>query len=166
MSELDDEQLDAMLQGFFARSLDPQKGRAEWSFRRYLKDTRQVAWRQRTWLLGAFVTGMAASIAMLWASPIFRVVTPGTSPSTNIVADSNGPQSDHPVSPTIVPSVERVVQSHTTDQGIMLFGDDTPIRVFRRQQLKQKQWLDSRQQIQAEQTTPQDELVFIKMPTY
>jgi len=164
MSELDDEQLDAMLQGFFAKSLDPQQGRAEWSFRRYLKDVRQVAWRQRTWLLGAFITGMAASIAMIFATPLFQAAAP--SANTVTVSENNGSQGDRHTSPTIVPSVERVVQSHTTDQGIILFGDNTPVRVLRRQQLKQKQWLDARQQIQAEQTTPQDELVFIKMPTY
>jgi len=164
MSELDDEQLDAMLHGFFAKSLDLQHGRAEWSFRRYLKDTARSAWRQRTWLVGAFITGMAASIAMLWASPLFRAAAPST--GTVAVSENTGSSGDHTVSPTIVPSVERVVQSHTTDQGIMLFGDNTPIRVLRRQQLKQQQWLDSRQQVQAEQTTPEDELVFIKVPTY
>ena len=94
MPELDEEQLDAMLHTFFAKSLDPQHGRAEWSFRRYLKDTRQVAWKQRTRLIGAFVTGMAASIAVLWASPLFRTAA---RPTNNVTLNENsGSAGDHP----------------------------------------------------------------------
>jgi hypothetical protein len=66
----------------------------------------------------------------------------------------------------MIPAVERVVQSHTTDEGVVLFGNETPVRVLRRQGLQQTRWLNAQQQVQAEQTTPQDDLVFIRVPTY
>jgi hypothetical protein len=110
-------------------------------------------------MIGAFVTGMAASIAVLMAPPLFRANVPGM--NVDKVA-----RDDHPTSPTIVPPVVRVTQSHTTDQGIMLFGNDTPMRVLRRQQLRETRWLDGQQHVQSEQTIPQDELLFIKEPTY
>jgi hypothetical protein len=164
MSERDDEQFDAMLSGFLKNSLDPQRGRSEWNFRRYLNDASRNAWKQRTWLIGAFFTGMAASVAMLWASPLFRTAAPtGGQVAVSSVDKTQTNSTNHQ---TIVPAVERVVQSHTTDQGIMLFGDDTPVRVLRRQRLEQTRWLNGQQQIESQQTVPQEELLFIKMPTY
>lgn len=161
MSERNDEQFDAMLSGFFKDSLEPHVGRSERYFRRYLDDTARAAWKQRTWLIGAFFTGMAASVAVLWASPLFRTISVPSSVETRQVSDSG----DKPVSP-MLPSVERVVQSHTSDEGVMMLGGDTPVRVLRRRGTEQMRWLDERQQVQAEQVTPRDDIVFIKVPTY
>jgi hypothetical protein len=163
MAELDDEKLDAMLSGFLKDSLASQCGRSERHFRRYLNEGMRSVWRQRTWLLGAFVTGMAASVAILWAAPMLRGTAPAAVPQ--IVDAGTKSQPDVNVT-TVVPAVERVVQSHTTDEGVMLFGNDTPIRVLRRQQLEQTRWLDAQQKMQTKQSVPEDELLFIKMPTY
>jgi hypothetical protein len=59
-----------------------------------------------------------------------------------------------------------VAQSHLTDEGVMMLGDDTPVRVLHRQRLEPTRWPNDRQQMQEEQGQPQDELVFIKLPTY
>lgn len=160
MSRRDEEQFDAMLSGFFKDSLEPQLGRAERSFRRHLNDTLANAWRQRTWVIGAFMTGMAASVALLWAGPLFRAASPGPTPSASVSPVNAGPDS------AIVPAVERVVQSNTTDEGVMVFGNDTPVRVLHRQSVENTRRLDDRQQVHEEQGPPEDEFVFIKMPTY
>ena len=161
MSERDDEQFDSMLSGFFKETLDPQRGRAERGFRRHLDEAARSAWRLRTWVIGAFATGMAASVAMLCAGPLFRAAMTPSSPAPNSIVAS-GDKSNLPV----LPNIERVVQTHTTDEGVMVLGDDTPVRVLRRQRLDQTRWTDDRHDVQQEQTTPQDEWVFIKMPTY
>lgn len=159
MSERDDEQFDAMLSGFFQETLEPQRGRAERGFRRHLDEAARSAWRLRTWVIGAFATGMAASVAMLWAIPLISSDNSGSSNSSVHVAEGKP-------APEVIPNVERVVQTHTTDEGVMVLGDDTPVRVLRRQQLDQTRWTNDRHDVQQEQTTPQDEWVFIKMPTY
>lgn len=159
MSKRDEEQFDAMMSGFFKETLDPQLGRSERSFRRHLNDTLRSAWQQRTWLVGAFVTGMAASVAMLWAGPLFRAASP--TPASDTVAKASGSQPE-----TIVPAVERVVHSHTTDEGVMMLGNDMPVRVFRRQRSENTRRLDDQRQVHEEQGPPEDEFVFVKMPTY
>lgn len=160
MSERDDEQFDAMLSGFFHETLEPQRGRAERGFRRHLDEGARSAWRLRTWVMGAFATGMAASVAMLWAVPLLMPAHSGPSRSGVHVAEGQ------PASAGVVPNVQRIVQTHMTDEGVMVLGDDTPVRVLRRQQLDQTRSSDDRRDGQKEQTTPQDEWVFIKMPTY
>lgn len=161
MSENDEREFDALLSGCLKQSLDMHVGRCERRFRYYLADLRRVAWKQRTWLLGAFMSGMAATVALLWATPMLR---PGPSAPNEIPTVVKTDTVTQP-GPTI-PGVERVVQSHTTDEGVMLFGNDIPVRVFHRQQLQQTRWLNDKQQVQSEQTTPQDDTVFIRVPTY
>lgn len=162
MSERDDEQFDAMLSGFFTDALDPQRGRAERGFRRYLNDASRAAWRMRTWVIGAFATGMAASVAVLWATPLLRGPSTGPAAAPPLADVTPADRS----TPPFIPAVERVVQSHTTDEGVMVLGDDTPVRVLRRQQLQRTHWANDPQGEQEERSTPQDELVFIKVPTY
>lgn len=145
------------MSGFFRDALDPQLGRSERNFRRHVKDTLRSVWQQRTWLVGAFVTGMAASVAMLWAGPLFRVASPAS--ATNQVVSKG----DQPAS--VIPAVERVVQSQTTDEGVMMLGDD-PVRVLRRQRIENTRRMDDQKRIHEEQGTPEDEFVFIKLPTY
>lgn len=161
MSERDDEQFDAMMSGFFRDALDPQLGRSERSFRRHLNDMLRSAWRQRSWVIGAFATGMAASVAMLWAVPLLRGPSPVAAPTGVVSRGGNDVQPE-----TVVPAVERVVQSHTTDEGVIVLGDDTPVRVLHRRQMEQTRWLNDPRHAHEEQGTPQDEMVFIKMPTY
>jgi hypothetical protein len=159
MSERDDEQFDAMLSGFFNETLEPQLGRAERGFRRHLDDAARSAWRLRSWVIGAFATGMAASVAMLWAVPLLTSTNSGAPTSSVHVAEGNP-------SPQVVPNVERVVQTNTTDEGVMVLGNDTPVRVLRRQQVDPAGPTNSPGDTPAERATPQDEWVFIKMPTY
>jgi hypothetical protein len=159
MSLQEEEQFDAMLSGFFKGALDPQLGRSERSFRRHLNDALGSAWRQRTWLIGAFMAGVAASVAMLWAGPLFRAALPSSSVESVSRANSGFTQ-------TAVPAVERVVQSHTTDEGVMMLGNDTPVRVLRRQRIENTRRLDEQQQVHEERGTPEDEFVFVKVPTY
>lgn len=159
MSERDDEQFDAMLSGFFEETLDPQLGRAERGFRRHLDDAARSAWRLRSWVIGAFATGMAASVAMLWAVPLLTSTNPGAPTSSVRVAEGNPPSQ-------VVPNVERVVQTNTTDEGVMVLDNDTPVRVLRRQQVDQTGPANGPGNTQAERAAPQDEWVFIKMPTY
>jgi hypothetical protein len=159
MSQRDEEQFDAMMSGFFKDALDPQLGRSERSFRRHLNDTVRSAWRQRTWLVGAFITGMAASVAMLWAGPLFRAASPASAPMQAVSKANTGGE-------TVVPAIERVVQSHTTDEGVMVLGDGMPVRVIRRERVENTRRMDDQKQIHEEQGSPEDELVFIKLPTY
>ena len=150
-----------MLSGFFRDALDPQLGRSEHGFRSYLKELSRAAWRLRTWAIGAFATGMAASVAALWAGPLFWSASPTSNAPAAHVSEANTGST-----PAELPAIERVVQSHVTDEGVMMLGDDTPVRVLHRQRLEQTRWLNDRQQVREEQGTPQDEMVFIKMPTY
>jgi hypothetical protein len=175
MAQQDEEQLDGMLQGFFSDSLDSQQGRSELHFRRHLMgvgqpdvaptntaqtSVAQGAWRNRTLLLGAFITGMAASVAVIWAAPLFHAAAPATRQQ---VVET---REQEPASPPTLPAITRVVQSHTTDEGIVVTDDNTPFHVLRRRQIERTRWLDGDRKVEAEQVTPQDDLVYVKVPTY
>lgn len=164
MQKLNDTEFDAMFRQYLSAELDVHQGRSQGHFRRYLDDVSRAAWKRRNWLIGAFITGMAASVAMLCGSPLFHFSTPAASPPRgNAVAsvDSGG---EPPVS--VTPALERIVQSRTTDEGVVLLGEDAPFRVLRHQSIEQEKWFDQRQNIRAQQVTPREDLVFIKMPTY
>src|SRR5215469_6977148 len=86
MAEPDEEQLDAMLRGFLGETLNPKLGAAERHFRQHLEAEKRIAWRQRSWLIGAFISGIAASVAVLWASPLFKTINAGS--QTQIVRNN------------------------------------------------------------------------------
>jgi len=155
MPELNDEQLDNLLGDCLKESLDPQQGRAEAHFRQYLRGEARIAWKQRAWLIGAFVGGMAASVAVLWAAPWFHAADPGTQRST--ISQKTDPQ-------LIPPAVQRVVNSQTIYEGVLVL-DDTPVRVLRRRAVERTRWFDGNERVQSEQITPKDDLVFIKLTT-
>ena len=72
MPEQDEEQFDASrfdasLAEYFHSTLDGQRGRSESHFRQHLKAESRLAWRTRSFLIGAFGAGLAASVAVLWA---------------------------------------------------------------------------------------------------
>jgi hypothetical protein len=156
MPELNDEQLDNLLGDSLNESLDPQRGRAEAYFRQYLRGEARVAWKQRAWLIGAFVGGMAASVAALWAAPWFRAADP--SPHRSPVSQATSPQ-------LIAPAVQRVVNSQTIDEGVLVLDDNTPVRVLRRRAVERTRWFNQEEQVQREQVTPKDDFVFIKLTT-
>ena len=166
MSFQDKEQLDAVLRGFLSDSLDPHQGRSERHFRRHLNVPGPVsvgksAWRNRTLLLGTFVTGMAASVAVIWAAPLFHAAAP----PTRQVVENRGPAGVDAATP-VMPAVTRVVQSHATDEGIVVTDDNTPFHVLHLRQIERTRWLDGDRNVQAEQVTPQDNVVYVKVPTY
>jgi hypothetical protein len=163
MQKLNDTEFDAIFRQYLSAQLDAHQGRSEGHFRRYLGDVSRAAWKRRNWLVGAFITGMAASVAMLWGSPLFHFSTPAARPSNGTVASVSS-SGEPPVS--VTPAMERIVQSQTTDEGVVLLGEDAPFRVLRHQSIEQEKWFDQRQNIRAQQVTPREDLVFIKMPTY
>src|SRR4051812_11642836 len=129
MPEQDDEQFDAMLAGFFSGALDGQVGRAEQSFRQHLKAESRLAWRTRSFLIGAFGAGLAASVAVLWATPMFHG-QPAVAPAVSLSETQKiAPALFHPV-------VERVVDSHTSDEGVIMLDDETAVRVYRRKAIE------------------------------
>jgi len=154
MIERDDEQLDLMLRDYFSQALEGRQGRSETHFRQYLKAESKALWRQRSFLFGAFVSAMAASVAVLWATPIFHSTTPVRSVGQVAKSDS------------VQPVIERVVSSSTSDEGIVMLDDDTPVRVFHRQEIEQTRWFDEHEKMQAQQITPRDDLLFVKLVTY
>ena len=168
MPDRDDPQLDAMLTDFFRDALEGQRGRSERHFRAYVKAAAQSAWRQKAWLIAAFTSGVAASVAALWASPLLRsantprerwvnsgLVQPGTESPPELAIAAG------------LPIVERVVRSQTTDEGIILLKDDTPVRVVRRRGMEQTRWYDERDDaVRAQQVTPKDDVLLIKLTTY
>ena len=158
MPEQDEEKLDATLAEFFRGKLDGQRGRSEAAFRQYLKGDSKLAWRTRSFLIGAFGAGLAASVAVLWASPIFHTNLPH--------APFAGP-SPSQVDPSIVhPVVERIVDSHTSDEGVIMLDEETPVRVLRRQAIEQTRYYDQFDQVQSQEVTPRDDLVLMKLTTY
>ncbi len=167
MPELEDEQLDATLAEYFRGSLDARRGGAEREFRRYLKDEARGAWRNRSFLLGAFVSGLAASVAVLWASPLFHTITPAGRPS---VANVGGGTMEHveAVRPDVRPSpvVETLVSSRTSDEGVVMLDEDTPARIYHRQAIERTRWFDENDAVRAQELTPHDELVVMKLVTY
>jgi hypothetical protein len=164
MQKLNDTEFDAMFRQYLSAELDVHQGRSQRHFRRYLDNASRAAWKRRNWLIGAFITGMAASVAMLWGSPLFHFSTPAAPPSSGNTVASVSSRIEPPVS--VSPAVERIVQSQTTDEGVVLLGEDAPFRVLRHQSIEQENWFDQRQNIRAQQVTPREDLVFIKMPTY
>ncbi|HSZ54382.1 MAG TPA: hypothetical protein VK797_01885 [Tepidisphaeraceae bacterium] len=155
MTEQDNEQFDSMLRDFFRDALEGQRGQAESHFRRHLKAEGKAVWRHRAFLIGTFITGVAASVAVLWAGPMFhRDVSRQKSVA---VAKED---------PAVQPVVERLVSSHTSDEGVVMLDDDTPVRVFHRQAIEQTRWFDEHEQMTAQQVSPRDELVFVKLVTY
>ena len=157
MPEQDEQRIDATLAEFFRGALDGQRGRSEAAFRQYLKGESKLAWRTRSFLIAAFGTGLAASVAVLWASPIFHAApTPRT-----FVEKSNQ------VDPAIVhPVVEHIVDSRTSDEGVIMLDEETPVRVLRRQAVEQTRYYDEHYQVQSQEVTPRDDLVLMKLTTY
>src|SRR5690348_4147102 len=140
MPKLSDEQLDNLLGDCLKESLDPQQGKAEAYFRQYLRGGARFAWKQRSWLIGAFVGGMAASVAALWAAPWFRAADSGTQRPT--VAQANVDAQ------LIAPAVQRVVNSQTIDEGVLVLDDDTPVRVLRRRAIERTRWFTGDDKVQ------------------
>lgn len=158
MPEQDDQQLDAALAEFFHGALDGQRGRSESSFRQHLKAESKLAWRTRSFLIAAFGAGLAASVAVLWASPVFRA---GTTPRPQRADET--PRVD----PSLVhPVVERWVDSRTSDEGVIMLDDETPVRVLRRQAIEQTRYYDEHDTVQSQEVTPRDDLVLMKLTTY
>ncbi len=157
MPEQDEEKFDATLAEYFRGSLDGQRGRSEAAFRQYLKGESKLVWRTRSFLIGAFGTGLAASVAVLWASPIFHATPTGRT----FVEKPN------PVDPAIVhPVVEHIVDSRTSDEGVIMLDEETPVRVLRRQAIEQTRYYDDHDQVQSQEVTPRDDLVLMKLTTY
>jgi len=158
MPEQDEQKLDATLAEFFRGALDGQRGRSEAAFRQYLRGESKLAWRTRSFLIGAFGAGLAASVAVLWASPIFH-----TNASVRTVVDN----STNPIDPAIVhPVVERLIDSRTSDEGVIMLDEETPVRVLRRQTIERTRYYDEYDAIQSQEVTPRDDLVLMKLTTY
>jgi hypothetical protein len=158
MPEQDEQKLDATLAEFFRGALDGQRGRSEAAFRQYLRGESKLAWRTRSFLIGAFGAGLAASVAVLWASPIFH-----TNASVRTVVDN----STNPIDPAIVhPVVERLIDSRTSDEGVIMLDEETPVRVLRRQTIERTRYYDEHDAIQSQEVTPRDDLVLMKLTTY
>jgi hypothetical protein len=162
MPELNDEQLDALLGDFLKESLDPQQGRAEQHFVRYLQGEARVAWKQRTWLIGAFLSGMAASVAALWAAPLFRATHKPDRVQQNAQLD---PRHSIVSAKPIPPAMQRDVQSQTIDEGVLVLDDNTPYRVLRRRAIERTRWFNEQAKVQNVLVTPKDDLIFIKLTT-
>lgn len=159
MAERDDEQLEALLRQFLSDELDGRLGRSERRFRQYLSAAAATAWRQRAWLIGAFVSGMAASVAVLWATPLLR------HPARPPMVDEASTRASGTTMNAVPADLERFVQSRTTDEGIIMVGD-APVRVLHRQALEQKRLPAAPGKTGGEQLTPRDDMIFIKLPTY
>jgi len=156
MPEQDEQKLDATLAEYFRGSLDSQRGRSEAAFRQYLKGESKLAWRTRSFLIGAFGAGLAASVAVLWASPIFHTNSSGRSVAGPNLTDSS----------IVHPVVERLIDSRTSDEGVIMLDEETPVRVLRRQSIEQTRYYNDQDKIQSQEVTPRDDLVLMKLTTY
>ena len=161
MPEGDDQQLDVMLKGFLCEALDGQRGRAEQAFRRQVMNETapRSRWRLNAWMIGSFGFGaaVAASMAMLWASPLLYTTKPGA---------ETGPGPLTSTAASIPPAMEQVVQSQWVDEGTMVLEGGTPVRVVRRQGVEQTRWFGRDAKVRAQEIVPQDDVVFIKLTTY
>jgi hypothetical protein len=158
MPEQDEQKLDATLAEFFRGTLDGQRGRSEAAFRQYLRGESKLAWRTRSFLIGAFGAGLAASVAVLWASPIFHASSPART-----LADDTNSRSDAGL---VHPVVERSIDSRTSDEGVIMLDEETPVRVLRRQSIEQTRYFDQYDKVQSQEVTPRDDLVLMKLSTY
>ena len=158
MPEQDEQKLDATLAEYFRGTLDGQRGRSEAAFRQHLRAESKLAWRTRSFLIGAFGAGLAASVAVLWASPMFHVNSPVRTVSSG---STNG------VDPSLVhPVVERIIDSRTSDEGVIMLDEETPVRVLRRQAIERTRYYDEHDTVQSQEVTPRDDLVLMKLTTY
>lgn len=155
MTEQDNDPIDSMLRDYFRDALEGQRGRAESHFRRYLNSENKARWRQRAFLIGTLVSGVAASVAVLWAGPMFHGETYPQKTAAVATHDAE-----------VQPVVERLVSSRTSDEGVMMLDENTPVRVFHRQAIEQTRWFDEHEQMTAQELSPKDELVFVKLATY
>jgi len=160
MVEPNDRQFDVVLEAFFRDALDGQRGRAERAFREQLVAPAPRArngWKRNVWMIGSFGFGaaVAASVAVLWASPLLRAPDVTRQP----VAEAASPA-------LIPPTMEQVVQSQMVDEGTMFLADHTPVHVYRRHRLEQTRLFDRNEKVKAEQIVPEDDVVFVKLTTY
>ena len=158
MPEQDEQKLDATLAEYFRGTLDGQRGRSEAAFRQHLRAESKLAWRTRSFLIGAFGAGLAASVAVLWASPIFHLNSPDKRTFVG-----NPP---NPVDSSIVPVVEHLIDSRTSDEGVIMLDEQTPVRVLRRQAIERTRYYDEHDTVQSQEVTPRDDLVLMKLTTY
>jgi hypothetical protein len=110
--QLEERQVEGMLRGFLADSLNGYQGRSLKSFQKHLEAGPQLrltsdldappnpglpkpkpiaghsSLRQMTWLMGAFATGVAASLAIVWAVPALRT---SVSPSPRFATQQTAP---------------------------------------------------------------------------
>jgi len=162
MTEQDDPEFDATLRAFFHDALDGRRGGAEQAFRRHVKAEARGAWRTRGLLIGAFASGLAASVAVLWATPMFHAAES----SRPVVASGSGGGDAALAGGGMVPVMERVVNSRTSDEGVMMLDEETPVRVYRRQAVERTRWFDENDSVRRQEVTPRDDLVLMKLTTY
>jgi len=172
MGEFENEHLPAaqetLLKEYLSDELDRQAGRAEASFRQFLapeagdEESGLPLFRLPQgfggWSMSLIGAALAASLAALWAGPSLRPLaapTPVAQPGNGGASLVNNPA-----------VVQQDMQSQTFDAGTFMLDRDTPVRVIRRHDVERTRWFDQNQQLEGEQTVPEDHVIYVPIKAY
>jgi hypothetical protein len=183
--------LDATLRGFLGAELDGQRGRARTAFETHVtrRSTRPLPAggalvrgrpaRSRAWVIGLAGAGaaMAASLAAVWAVPMFTRNTVSTTTTMTSIDAGVNPHRESTSRPgdtsgqsasaeTDWRPVQQVTRTATVDQGLVLVGGTAPARVFRRVSTESTEWFDRERNVRVETTVPRERVMLIGVDTY
>ena len=150
-----DEKLEALLSSHLHATLDPQRGRALDAFRAHLAQeeapasipiSRGVVPKRALWYWAGVPSLVAASLAVVITLQMVKhpLATPHPQPMPDnpLLAGFGG-------APTPTPTGNIVFdQTETTRDlagGIAVLPDNTPVRIIRRQGIRETNWLDPRE---------------------
>jgi hypothetical protein len=173
--------LDATLRRFLSTELDGQLGRARTAFEAHVARPAAThrprrATRSRLWVIGLAGAGaaMAASLAAVWAVPMFG----GKRPSSTMVVDVVQPPQPHApssrpgersagnASPAIDWEPVRQVSTTAVRDGGTLVVGGAPARVVKSVSTERIEYFDPGRNVRVETTVPQERVMLIGVDTY
>jgi hypothetical protein len=160
MNDKMNDPLDDLLREHFRSELDGQLGKAAKSFAAEVKRGRRIGAAdagRRLVIWGVWTAGaIAASVGIVWgfATRLSPVLPTVISDATTTSA-SNDPL-----------PLQRVVESHSIDEGTILLGDAGPVRRVREQVIETTTFYDPESHAQLEFSVPRERMMLVGLHTY
>ncbi len=153
------DKLDDLLSDHLATTLDPQRGRAAAAFRAHLATrsptTSASFWRREVsrkalWYWAGVPSALAACVALALT---LHFVQPGNDVSS------------HPAG-NVAQDFSRFETARDENGGMAVLGDNTPVRVIRRETLTHTQWQDPIDHATYTVTEPGEQVGYVKVQPY
>lgn len=157
MRELNEQDVEHMLREHLRGALEGQVGGALARFRREVEAERAKQGRRWTIWVGCGLGAAAAIIAaVLVIQGLGHVSGKPAGRQQELVALGDPEGVD----------MEQAMGWRTIDDGVVLVGDDQPMRQLRRQVLEYTQWYDADYQATIEVAAPREEIILVKLNKY